>query len=95
MPAYLIVAMTVQDASWREEYRAEAPAIVARFGGEYVAATPNVEIIEGDAVLPDMGAIIKFPDLTSLKGFISSDEYAPYKALRLTGSESIMYAFDA
>jgi uncharacterized protein (DUF1330 family) len=95
MSAFLIVVMTVRDASWREDYRANVPAILATFGGSYVAATPNVEVVEGDAVVPDMGAILQFPDLASLNGFLQSDAYQPYKDARIAGSDSIMYAFDA
>lgn len=94
MPAFLIVAMKVRDASWREDYRANVPAILARFGGEYLAATPNVEVVEGDAAAPDMGAILQFPDRAALKGFLSSDDYQPYKDARIEGSDTIMYALD-
>lgn len=95
MPAFLVVTMSVHDGSWREEYRANVPAILAKFGGEYLVATPNVEVIEGDATPPDTAAVLKFPDMASLKGFIEADEYRPYRDARLAGADCVMYGLDA
>lgn len=95
MTAYLTVTMTVHDASWRADYRARVPAILARYQGEYLAATTAAEVMEGDVPVPDMAVILKFPDMDLLKGFLSSEAYRPFKEARQAGSHSVMLGIDA
>jgi uncharacterized protein (DUF1330 family) len=94
MSAFIVVNLILHDSSWRAEYRANVPAIVSKFGGEYVAASERIEIVEGSEPAPDMMAILKFPSLSDLKSFLSDDGYRPYKQARLAGSTSTMAIFE-
>jgi len=48
MPAYVIVEIEVTDPIVYEEYKKLAPAIVAQYGGKYLARGGHTEVLEGD-----------------------------------------------
>ena len=48
MTAYVIVDIEVTDPVGYEEYKKLAPAIVASFGGTYLARGGRTETLEGD-----------------------------------------------
>src|ERR1700733_6927311 len=93
MPAVMIFTMELHDPSWLADYRAKAPALVARFGGEYLARSTNVVVLEGDATPPATAAVLKFPTMQHLKDFLQSEEYRPLKEARQAGSRSVIIGF--
>ena len=48
MSAYAIVELEITDPELFETYRAQVPAIVARYGGEYLVRGGTVTTEEGD-----------------------------------------------
>jgi uncharacterized protein (DUF1330 family) len=81
MAAYMIVNVDVRDSAAYEEYKAKAPAIVRRHGGEYVARGGKFVVLEGDWK-PDRIAVLRFPDMASAQALYDDPEYQPLKALR-------------
>jgi uncharacterized protein (DUF1330 family) len=81
MPAYLVANIDVKDSAAYEEYKAKVPAIVAKYGGEYLARGGRFVILEGDWT-PTRVAVLRFPDIESVQALYASAEYEPLKTLR-------------
>lgn len=81
MAAYLIANIDVQDPVAYEEYKARVPAIVRKYGGEYLARGGRFIVLEGDWQ-PTRMAVIRLPDLAAAQALYDDPEYQPLKALR-------------
>jgi uncharacterized protein (DUF1330 family) len=81
MPAYMVANNDVKDPAAYEEYKAKVPAIVAKYGGEYLARGGRFVILEGDWT-PTRVAVLRFPDIESVQALYASAEYEPLKTLR-------------
>ena len=81
MSVYLIVDSDVKDKQAHAEYRENVPAIVSKYGGEYLVRSGEFEVLEGDWQ-PVRLILFRFPDRESVKALFSDPEYAPYKTLR-------------
>jgi uncharacterized protein (DUF1330 family) len=80
--AYLFVeVLEVTDPAGMGEYVAQAPLIVERFGGRYLAAGADAEAVEG-GWLPRWPTIIEFESPEAAKAYLSSVDYASLKRLR-------------
>ena len=86
MAAYMIVNVDVKNSAAYEEYKAKAPAIVRRHGGEYVVRGGKFVVLEGDW-RPDRIAVLRFPDMASAQALYDDPEYQPLKVLRQRVSE--------
>ena len=88
MTANLHGNIQIHDMDQYKEYTAQVPAVIAKYGGRYLVRGGAVEVVEGD-VSVNRQVILEFPDMTALKAFYFSEEYAPLKDVRLqaaTGS---------
>ena len=81
MPAYLIARVNVTDPAKYENYKALAPAAIAKYGGKYLARGGATETMEGDNETRRV-VILEFPDLAAARTFYSSPEYSAAKAER-------------
>ena len=81
MAAYLIANIEVTDPVRYEEYRQQAPAVIAGYGGRYIARGGATVQLEGDFE-PKRLVILEFPDMAKLKAFYHSPEYQTLVALR-------------
>ena len=81
MAAYLIANIDVKDPAAYEEYKAKVPAIVQKYGGEYLARGGRFVILEGDWK-PTRIAVLRFPNLEAMQALHDDPEYQPLKALR-------------
>ena len=84
--AYVISQVEVTDPKAYERYKAETPAVVAAFGGEFVVRGGRVEVLEGE---PPMGRVIvtKFPSMEKALAFYHSDKHADLLKFRLASTE--------
>lgn len=87
MAAYAIGRLNVRDESWREQYRAKVPALVAKHGGRYLVRGGAMETLEGNAPLPDGMVVVEFPSMEKARAFYHDPEYAPLIKLRQSGSD--------
>jgi uncharacterized protein (DUF1330 family) len=81
MAVYAVVNVRVTDPARYEEYRAEAPATIERYGGRYLARGGAVEVLEGDWN-PQRLVVLEFESMERFREWYDSPEYAPLKRLR-------------
>ena len=87
MPAYLIANVTVTDPERYAAYRAQAPAVIARYGGRYLVRAGQVHQLEGDMAL-DRVVVLEFPTLEAAQAFYASADYAPLRQIRQQAARS-------
>ncbi len=81
MAAYLIGSLDITDLAGFAEYARQVPAVIAQYGGRYIVRGGSAEVVEGDGP-PHRQVVLEFPDMTMLKTWYASPEYAPLIALR-------------
>ena len=82
MKVYLIAQIEVTNPELMEKYRAQVPAIVAKYQGKYLVRGGETEVIEGDYFKHRI-VMLEFPNKECPNNFYNSDDYAPLKMLRL------------
>lgn len=87
MAAYMIFDFEIRDRDAMREYSEKVPEIVRKFGGKYLARGGKIEAMEGDW-RPSRIVVIEFPSLEQAKRYHDSDEYAPFKKVRLNAGPS-------
>jgi uncharacterized protein (DUF1330 family) len=82
MPAaYIVVSSSVTDPATFAGYVAAAPAVVAQFGGTYLARGGSMEVLEG-GWSPARLTVLHFPSYDVAKAMYDSPEYVAVRALR-------------
>lgn len=81
MAAYLIGSLDITDLPGFAAYAQQVPAVIAQYGGRYVVRAGAAELVEGEGPLHRQ-VVLEFPDMTALKTWYASPEYAPLLALR-------------
>lgn len=83
LPAYLIGRINVKD---HEDYMNQyAMPVLEQFkaaGAEILAASPQPEVLEGEWK-SNWTVLIRFPSMEAARNFYHSDEYAPFRSLRV------------
>jgi len=82
MPAYVIVDVTVTDLKEMEEYRKQAPATLAKYGGRFIVRGGAHQTVEGDWK-PNRLVVLEFPSMEQARRWYDSEEYREPKAIRL------------
>lgn len=89
MSAYIVVDISIHDHARYEDYKAAAPASIARYGGRYLARGGATTVLEGNWQ-PNRLVILEFPDADKARAWWSSSEYASAKQIRHHASEAAM-----
>jgi uncharacterized protein (DUF1330 family) len=87
MPAYVVADVEVTDPVAFGEYLKAGPAIVAAYGGQYVARGGAVGVLEGEWA-PTRLTIIRFDNAAKARAWIESPEYRPLRDIRHKAAES-------
>ena len=93
MAAYIVVQIEITDPETFETYRAQVPATLEPYGGEFIVRGGDMEILEGEWAAPRC-AILKFPDMDAAKAWQASPEYEGPMALRQTSANVNMIVVD-
>lgn len=93
MAAYLVVEVEVTDPARYDEYRAQVPATLAKYGGRFIVRGGQPETLEGRWA-PKRVVVLEFPDRAAAKAWWSSPEYAPAKALRQRAARTELILVD-
>ena len=80
---FLFDNIEVRDADKLAKYAENVAPIVARFGGQYRVLGGPTRIVEGQW-RPTYPVMIEFPSLEQAEAWYRSDEYRPWKQLRLS-----------
>lgn len=81
MAAFVIVQIAVTDPKAFETYRAQVPATLAKYGGEYLVRGGRMEVLEGAWPWPRV-VVLKFPSVEQAKAWHASPAYAGPMQLR-------------
>jgi len=95
MGAFMIVLLRNRNSAWMADYLANVPAILRKYGGEYVGVSKSVKQLEGNGGSPDGIAIFNFPSAAMIEEFMCCEEYRPYRESRQRNSDSNIFIFDA
>jgi uncharacterized protein (DUF1330 family) len=93
MTAYLYGNIEIHDPVLYEQYRAQAPAMIAAHGGRYLVRGGATEVLEGDAKVSRQ-VILEFPDMESLQAFYHSPEYTAAKGIRQKAATGTLVAIE-
>lgn len=82
MAAYYVLTHTITDPErYQKEYIRSATQILARHGGEVIAATFEAEVLQGNP--PDGVVVARFPSEEAVRAFVNDPEYQPLKQIRI------------
>jgi uncharacterized protein (DUF1330 family) len=87
MSAYFIVDVEIHDMPGMEEYRQQVPGTMAKYGGRYIIRGGKFETLEG-TWQPKRLSLVEFPNFEQAKRWYDSEEYRPFKAMRLRAAKT-------
>ena len=94
MSAYINVDTKITNETEYEEYKRLAKPIVEKHGGLYRVRGGTLDIIEADLWTPTRIVVVEFPDMSSARAFIDSEEYEPVKKMRHQNAECTLFIVD-
>ena len=81
MPAYIIVELEITEPVGYEEYKKQAAATIAQYGGKYIVRGGACETLEGDWN-PKRIVVLQFDNVEQAKAWFNSAEYTGPRELR-------------
>ncbi len=91
MTTHAVAMIRVTNPDSLGQYREKAAAALARHGGEVVQASPDPQVLEGQPILPDVMALLRFPDRAAAEAWAGDPDLADIHALRHgAGSSDIL-----
>jgi uncharacterized protein (DUF1330 family) len=91
MPAYVIARIDISDSERYKEYVKATPAVIAKFGGRFIARGGETVTLEGPAETRRV-VLIEFPSLEQAKAFYDSPEYREAMKLREGAADASLVA---
>ena len=85
---YAYIALTITNPDSLAAYRVKAAEALATHGGSVVSASKDLIALEGAPSLPDMAAILSFPDRAAAEAWINDPALADVHALRRGAGQS-------
>ena len=95
MTYYSVLAVTPTTEDWIPDYIGPANALVAEYGGKYLARTATHEQIEGSNQSAALRIIIEWPSKEAAVDFMHDERYVPHLKARTAGSESYHFLIEA
>ncbi|MFT5701818.1 MAG: hypothetical protein ACI8ZB_004719 [Desulforhopalus sp.] len=95
MSYYSVLAVTPTTEDWIADYIGPANAIVAAYGGKYIARTSSHERLEGKGEDSALRIIIEWPSREAAMGFMNDPAYVPHLKARTAGSISHHFLIEA
>jgi len=93
MPAYVINEIVVTDPQRFQTYADQVPAILARYGGEYVIRGGAPERVDGPEP-PERLVVLRFAGREAARAWRNSPEYLAILPIREATSTSRVYIVD-
>jgi uncharacterized protein (DUF1330 family) len=89
MPAYVVSRLTIHDREAFERYLAEAPQIVAHFGGKYLFRGGDVAALEGSWD-DERLVVLEFETAEAAQAWYGSAEYLRLRKLRQSAAKAVI-----
>lgn len=86
-PAYSLIEVDIKDPEAFQTYVKGHQATVAQFGGKFLVANSDLEMIEGHWQ-PKRIVIHQWPSLEAFKAWYASEAYRPWKEMRHQAAET-------
>ena len=93
MPAYVIAETDIHDPDQYQQYKDAVPAVLAAYGGRFLARGGELAVLEGDWN-PKRLVVLEFEDLAAAERFYASEEYQHAKSLRAGSAHLNMVAVE-
>jgi uncharacterized protein (DUF1330 family) len=93
MSAYLLARVNVTDMEQYKEYMKLTPAILEKFGGQFIVRGGETVVLEGPEEKTRM-VLIEFPSLERVVEFYNSDEYQAAIEVRRNAAIASFIALD-
>ncbi|MBP2680647.1 MAG: hypothetical protein H6Q78_510 [Candidatus Krumholzibacteriota bacterium] len=91
MSAYVIARIEITDWDRYREYVKATPAVIAKFGGRFIARGGETITLEGPAETRRV-VLIEFPSLDRARAFYDSPEYREVMKLREGAADASLVA---
>jgi uncharacterized protein (DUF1330 family) len=91
---YSVLEVTPTSDDWGPAYVEAVGALVARYGGKYLARTAKHERLEGEGENAALRVLLEWPSREAALAFMSDPEYAPHLRARTAGSVSHHYLIE-
>ncbi len=85
---YAFAKLTVNNPDALAAYREQAGPALARHGGKVEQATAETSALDGSPDLPDVAALLSFPDRDAALAWINDPELAEIHGLRRSAGAS-------
>lgn len=85
---YAFAKLTVNNPAALDEYRGRAGEALARYGGKVESASSAFTVLDGAPDVPDVAALLSFPDKASALAWINDESLADLHALRRSAGAS-------
>mmetsp|Transcript_18308 Transcript_18308/g.29248 ORF Transcript_18308/g.29248 Transcript_18308/m.29248 type:complete len:94 (+) Transcript_18308:37-318(+) len=82
MTTHAVVFLKITNPESLALYREKAADALARHGGRVVQATAEPSVLEGSPALPDMMAVLQFPDREAAEAWSADPDLTDVHALR-------------
>lgn len=93
MSGYALADVTWSDEQGRKDYVALLGPSLAAHGGEVVAASRDVDVMEGEWQPGEMTVLVSFPSRAAAMGWYVSEEYRAALEIRRRSSSSRFMIF--
>ena len=85
---YAFAELTVTDPKSLDAYRLKASEALARHGGKVEAASADSTALDGNPGIPDVAALLSFPNRAAAMAWIEDPDLADIHALRRSAGAS-------
>lgn len=92
MSAILVGLLNVRETDWQEAYQRELPAVLAKHGGQILAAAPPEHFEGGEP--PQRLVIFAFPDLAAARSWYADPAHEPLIKLRQSGARLDLFGLE-
>ena len=93
MPAYLVAKVNVTNMEQYQEYMKLTPAIIAEYGGKFIARGGEMTVLEGPPEQNRM-VLVEFPSYQNVIDFYNSEAYQAAIKVREGAATASFIALD-
>ena len=88
MSVYMIGDVDINNIEEYKKYMEKVKPMIASKGGEYLIRGGEIDSLETNLWKPTRMVLVKFPNKKLAMEWYNSDEYKPYKKIRLENATS-------